>query len=180
MPLRLLLTAVFLIWSGCSSLSLQSDYDPKYDFSKLKYFTVIYPQNGAVTLTQERIAKAVTDEMVSKGFIETDKTHADFYIVFHLDVTTRKQVITDYRTIGLYPYYYGYRASIMTVPLEHEHTCEEARIIIDALDPNGNKIFWRGIATDRFHNFKTSDERKKYIREAVKQIMNAFPPKKRR
>ncbi|BDY13325.1 DUF4136 domain-containing protein [Hydrogenimonas cancrithermarum] len=179
MLLRLLLATLFLILGGCSSLNVQTDYNPGYDFSKLKRFAVIYPKNEAITLTQERIAKAVTDEMASKGFVETDKAHADFYIVFHLDVTTRKQVVTDYQAVGLYPYYYGYRTPIVMVPVEREYTYEEAKIIIDALDPHGNNIFWRGVATDRLHSFKTPNERMKYIREVVKEVMKSFPPKKR-
>jgi len=163
MILRLLLATLFLVWSGCSSLNVKSDYDPQFDFSTMKHFAIIYPHNGAITLTQDRIAKTLSNTMRAKGYLLTDPDHADFYIIFHTDVISKKQIVTDYQTVGLYPYYYGYGSANRLIPVEHEYTYDEAKIIIDALDPNGNKIFWRGVATDKLRDFKTPQERITYI-----------------
>jgi hypothetical protein len=165
-----------LIWllSACSSMKVSSDYDTAYNFKQLSTFAVVYPQKNR-SLTQERIAKALNEQMIAKGYTQTDQAHADFVLLFHTDVTQKKQVVTDYQTVGFYPYYgYGYHAP-MAVPVQREYSYDEAKIIIDALDPDGNKIFWRGVAADRLQSFDTPQERSEYIKSVIAETLASFP-----
>lgn len=172
----LLFPLVLLFFSACSTMTVNSDYDPKYDFRTLSSFAVVYPQKTN-TLTESRISEAVTMQMVKKGYRKTDRSTADFIILFHTDVTNKTQVVTDYQMVGYYPYYgYGYGAP-MAVPVQHEYNYDEGKIIIDALDPNGNKIFWRAVATDRLKSFDTPQERIEYIQKVVAETMASFPKK---
>lgn len=171
-----------LIFAGCSTMEVQSDYDPQFDFHTLETFAVVYPKKDAtVTLTQERIAEALVKQMQAKGYRQTDKAHADFYLLFHTDVTDKRQVVTDYQSMGLYPYYgyrYGYGAP-MVVPVQREYTYTEGKFIVDALNPKGNRIFWRGIATDELQKLKTPEERIGYINKVISKVLASFPDKKR-
>ncbi len=175
MPLRYLLSAlILLVFSACSTMRVDSDYNPKFDFGKLHTFAVIRPErDGVNTLTQERIAAALADAMRAKGYREVPKTKADFYVLFHTDVTNKRQVVTDYRSVGLYPYY-GYGAP-MVVPVQREYTYTEGKIIVDALDPSDKKIFWRGIAADTLKSLHTPEERMRYIRDVVAKVTASFP-----
>ncbi len=179
MILKTVLAAIFLIFAGCSTMEVDSDYNPKYDFSRLHTFSVIYPEkDGVSTLTQERIASALVEAMQKKGYVRTDRKDADFYLLFHTDVTEKRQVVTDYQRVGLYPYYgYGPYAP-MVVPVQREYEYTEGKIIVDALDPRGNKIFWRGIATDELRSLKTPRERIEYIRKVVDRVLESFPAAK--
>jgi len=171
---KLLAFALLLLLSGCSGLQLQSDYDPAFNFGRLETFAVVYPENNGVsTLTQSRIADAVRTQMQKKGYREVPKADADFIVLFHTDVTAKRQVVTDYQLVGLYPYY-GFGAS-MTVPVQREYSYEEGRIIVDALNPDGNRIFWRTTATDRLKSFDTPQERIGYIRKTVGEVLKSFP-----
>ncbi|WP_201352749.1 DUF4136 domain-containing protein [Hydrogenimonas urashimensis] len=173
-----LLIVLFFWLAGCSSLRVTSDYNPNYDFSKLERVAIFYPKSddNTISLAQQRFAKAIEDVMRQKGFFVSDKDNADFYILFHLDVTEKRQVVTDYQMVGLYPYYPGYWGYGMTVPVEREYTWTEGKFIIDAVDPEGNRIFWRGMATDRLKDFDTPQERIEYIRHIVAEVLKHFPP----
>ncbi|WP_345986546.1 DUF4136 domain-containing protein [Sulfurimonas sp. HSL-1656] len=173
---RLFSVGLLLLLAGCSGMQVQRDYDPEFDFKPLERFAVVYPlKDGVETLTQSRIANAITADMTKKGYLSVDKERADFVIVFHTDVTTRKQVTTDFQMVGFFPYYgYGYGAA-MTVPVQREYDYDEAKIIIDMLNPVGNKIFWRAVATDRLKHFDTPQERTAYINKVVAESLDAFP-----
>jgi hypothetical protein len=168
---------MLLLLAACSSMRVSSDYDPKYDFTSLTSFAVVYPKTEH-SLTQQRIAEALRLQMKAKGYKETDRDHADFIMLFHTDVTQKKQVVTDYQMVGYYPYYgYGYGAP-MAVPVQREYNYSEGKIIIDALDPDGNRVFWRGIATDQLHSFDTPQERSEYIKSVIAETLASFPNRK--
>ncbi len=179
MFIRILSAALLLLLAGCSRMQVQSDYDPAFDFTSLERFAVIYPkQEGLQTLTQSRIAQAITAEMDKKGYRAAEKSDADFIIIFHTDVTTKKQVVTDFQTVGFYPYYgYGYGIP-MTVPVEREYRYDEGKLIIDAFTPKDSKIFWRAVATDELKSFKTPEKRTAYIQKVIDEILKPFPGKR--
>ncbi len=180
MFIRILSLALLLLMTGCSTMQIQSDYDPKFDFAPLEQFAVVYPKKeGIETLTQGRIAAAITADMTQKGYRAVDKDEADFIIIFHTDVTTKKQVTSDFQMVGFFPYYgYGLGAS-MAIPVQREYTYDESKIIVDALNPNGNKIFWRSVATDQLQDFNTPEERTAYINKVIGDILKSFPQKRK-
>ena len=171
-----LLPALFILLVGCSTLKVQNDYDPAFDFATLRTFAVVYPQKEeTVSLTQTRIAEAISQTMQNKGYVPVPRSEADFVIVFHTDVTQRQQVVTDYRMIGFFPYYgYSFGAT-MAIPVQHEYSYDEGKIIIDALNPDGNRIFWRAMASDRLRDFDTPEERISYINSVVAETLKPFP-----
>lgn len=177
MNLRYLIPFLALFLGACSTMKVSSDYDPTFDFTPLASFAVVYPKSSdGHSLTQGRIADALVKEMKRKGYRESDKEHADFIVLFHTDVVSKQQVVTDYQMVGYYPYYGGYGwGAPMAVPVTREYNYDEGKIIIDALDPDGNKIFWRAVATDRLKTFDTPQERIEYIRTVVTQSLKSFP-----
>ncbi|WP_456452965.1 DUF4136 domain-containing protein [Hydrogenimonas sp.] len=170
-----------LLLAGCSSLQVSSDYDPEFDFSRLRKAAILYPESkdDVITLAQQRFAAAIEEELKRKGFTVTDRRHADFLVLFHLNVTERRQLVTDYEMVGLYPYAYyphWYGGYGMAVPVTREYTWTEGKFVVDVIDPKGNRIVWRGVATDRLKEFDTPQERAAYIRQVVAQVLKNFPP----
>ena len=168
--------------TGCSSLQVSSDYDPEYDFSHIRKIAILYPESGdhVVTLAQQRFARAIGETLARKGYtVVRDRQKADLLMLFHLNVTERRQLVTDYEMVGLYPYaYYPYwYGGYGMVPVTREYTYTEGKFIIDAVDPRGNRIVWRGVATDRLKELKTPEEREAYIRKVVADVLANFPPK---
>ena len=179
MIFRAFFVGMLLLFAGCSTMKVESDYDPKFDFKQLRTFAVVYPESrDGKTLTQARIAEALETHMVKKGYIRADKKSADFVMIFHTNVTTKQQLVTDYQMVGFYPMYgFGFGGAV-SVPVQNEYTYEEAKIIIDAVNPNGNKIFWRAVATDELQSFKTPEERIDYINHVVDRSLKSFPDRK--
>ncbi len=176
MVFRAIIWVLFIIIGGCSSIQVKNDYDPGFDFSRLKTFAILYNQSKAGnSLNQERISKAIKRELDIKGYKETEKKYADFYVVFHTNVTNKTQIVTDYKRVGLYPYRYW---ASPRIPVQRQYSYKEGKIIIDALSPKTKQIFWRGIATDRLQSFKSPEERIEYINRVINEVLKSFPPAK--
>ena len=177
--LHFVIAGLIVVLSGCSTLQVSSDYDPAYDFSGLRSVAILYPasSDGVIGLAQQRFQRAIAQTLREKGFqIVQNRDQADIYILFHLNVTERKQIVTDYQTVGLYPYYpawYGYPAM---VPVTEEYSWQEGKFVVDAVDPKTRRVVWRGVAVDRLKDFKTPRERIEYIRKVVRRIFQNFPP----
>ena len=175
MIFRIILAFLLVCLTGCSTVRVSNDFDPKFDFSRLQTFCMLYNQSSAGdALNQQRIARSLATELKIKCYTETDKKNADFYIVFHTQVTQKTQVVTDYQSVGLYPYRYW---NDPVVPIQKTYSYKMGKIIIDAVTPD-RVLFWRGIATDRLRSLKTPEERIAYIDKVVKDVLKAFPSRK--
>ncbi len=167
--------ALLFLFAGCSTLRVTSDYNSSFDFTRLKTFAIVYNRHGNSPM-QQRIVEALTRAFKAKGYVPASKGKADFYVVFHTNIKNRRQVITDYQRVGLYPYGFGTYAM---VPIQREYEYKEGKIIVDALDPKTRNIFWRGIATDRLKSHKNPDERMKYALQVATELLKSFPPARR-
>ncbi len=175
MVLRIILTALLICLTGCSTVQVSSDFDPKFKFSRLQTFSILYNRSSAGNaLNQKRIARALVTELETKGYTETEKNFADFFVVFHTQVKQKTQVVTDYKAVGLYPYHYS---NSPVVPVQRSYSFEKGKLIVDAVTPN-KILFWRGIATDRLKTLKTPAERTAYIDKVVRDVLKSFPAKK--
>jgi hypothetical protein len=172
-----LILATGLFFLGCSTIKVDTDYDPKFAFASLARYAIIYkPKEGSDTLTDDRIMHAINAAMAEKGYSSSEKADADFYVLFHTDVTSKTKIVTDYQQVGLYPYGYGYIGyGGMVIPTTHAYTYDEAKLIVDFIDPKENKIIWRGIATDRLKSLDTPEKRSRYIDEVITKLLKSFP-----
>ena len=168
--------ALAILFTGCSTMNVQTDYDPKFDFKMLRTYAVVVPHDqGGETLTQSRIATALNAQMVKKGYIAAEPEKADFIMSFHTHVTNKQQIVTDYQMMGYYPMYgFGFGGA-MAVPVQSEYNYKEGMIVIDALDRTGKNIFWQAVATDELQTFNTPEERIQYIYNVVDSSMKSFP-----
>jgi hypothetical protein len=53
----------------------------------------------------------------------------------------------------------------------------DGTMLLDFVDGNTKKLVWRGTASDTFTS-PTPDVVKRTVNEAVRQLMQAYPPKK--
>jgi hypothetical protein len=171
-----LLIALALFFTACSSISVDTDYNPAYDFHANKRFVMAYkPVEGSDTLTDDRIMAAITAQMERKGFTHVKASSTALQVHFKKSVTTKTEIETDY-SYGMYPY--GRRGA-MLMPTTTVSTYEEGKLVIDIVDPSTDKVVWRGIGTDSLDSFDTPAERTAYINDVIAQIMQNFPPEVR-
>lgn len=161
--------------TGCSSISVTSDYDPGIDFISYNTFSIY---NGAIKdsklesapLVKKRVLEAITNEMQKKGLTLTDSANAALTI-FTQAGTAEKMNVTDYG--------YGYGGWWGPSPYGrdiHVSYYTEASLIIDLVDNTKKELVWRGIGTGVVEQSGTPEERQQRIGEAVATILDQYPP----
>lgn len=164
-----------ILFAGCSSISVNQDYDPAYDFSKLKTygFIPITSEAGIDQLNADRLGEALKTNLNAKGFTLAEK--ADFGIALFFTKSTK----TDITTTGGYGYGYGYGyRGYGGMGHTDIYQYEEGTLVIDFIDMAENKLIWRGIGSGVLSENPSVEERTANINNAVMQILDQFPPSK--
>jgi len=163
-----LVTAILLV--GCSTISVNQDYDPGYDFSKLKTFGFIpiSPEAGIDQINANRFGDAIKKEMTAKGYTVSEKADFGVAILFGKETKTN---ITTYG-YGYGPYWGRYGGTTNVDVSQYD----EGTLIIDIIDLNKKELVWRGTGTGALNPNATVEERTANINNAVAQILAQFPP----
>jgi hypothetical protein len=161
----------WLIWGlligGCSDLSVDQDFDPKFDFGNFKTWSWAErtPQAdgpGAAdvsSLTHERIRAAIEQELRVKGYSMENPAGADFWVRHHAAIGQRIEV---YPGDG----WYG----------DDVRSYDEGTIVVDVLNPKDKRLVWRGTARGAVDPDLTPREQEERIQESVREILAQFPP----
>jgi hypothetical protein len=161
--------------TGCSSISVTSDYNPGTDFISYNTFSIYDgvikdSQLESAPLVKKRVLEAITNEMQKKGLTITDSSNASL-IIFAQAGTAEKMNVTDYG--------YGYGGWWGPNPYGRDIDVSyytEASLIIDLVDNTKKELVWRGIGTGVVQQSGTPEERQQRIDEAVAKILSQYPP----
>ncbi len=181
LPLLILSMA---LW-GCSSISVNSDYDSSTNFEALQTFSWVAEVEQAPedarqgnSLVTARIEEAVVRSLSAKGYRRVD-ANPDFQVGYSvstrrgIDVNSSPSMGVSYGRRGAYG---GMGVSASTTDVR-EYT--EGTLMIDMVDPGANQLIWRGTGQSRISESKTPEERTQNINEAVEKILAQFPPEKK-
>jgi hypothetical protein len=167
--LALIIMALFI--SACSTLRVTNDYDDRYDFSSIKTFAVVHKiKRGENTLIADRIKSALIKALMAKNLKEANPSKADVLFLYHLNVTNKTDIYTDYQMVG----FGRFGGTMVATPRSYNY--DEGKLIIDAFEPKTKKIIYRSVAIDELKDKKTPKEREKYINEVVFEALKTFPP----
>lgn len=175
-----LVVVVLAALTGCSSITVNYDYDSEVDFTKYKTFGWMAradqaPANAAEAQTasdllDRRIRNSVDAELASRGLVMAD-TQPDLEVVYHVGAQDKIQV-TDwgYRYSD---YYWGYGGRQIDV---NQYT--EGTLVIDLVDSATSNLVWRGSGTGVVDGAqRTPEEMQAKMNGIVAKIMKSFPPK---
>jgi Domain of unknown function (DUF4136) len=172
-------------------VKVQTDFDPKADFTKLKVWA--WPGDGPgqmkMALTKDDdpevlrkrfepvIVAAVEDVMAKKGFQKAAPGQApDFLVAYfglistNMDAQVMGQFIPGTMEWGIPPFE-GRTQSLKIY--------EQGSLVLDVMAPDHRPI-WRGIARAEVHREKPDAERNKNVQNAVNDLLKQFPPKKKK
>lgn len=163
--------------AGCSSLTVNYDYDTNVDWDKQKTWAWLGSQGGASSsdpaldsgLLGQRIRSSVEWEMKERGMTPSDEP--DVFVIYHVGSEEKIQV-TDwgYRYSD---YYWGYGGRQIDV---HQYT--EGMLVIDVVDAETKNLVWRGIGQKVIDQTQRSPEEvQERIDGIVNKIMASYPPK---
>ena len=170
MSLRLFAIVIAaLTIAGCSTITVNQDYNTDYDFSKLKTFGFlpITENSGIDQINANRIKDAINKNLSARGY--TPSEQADFGIALYFSTKTKTSVQD-------YGYGYGYGHWGMRDVEVSQY--DEGTLVIDFIDIAQKELVWRGSGTGVVSGSASTEERTTKINNAVTQILAQFPPTK--
>ena len=159
---------------GCSTISVNSDYDRSVNFEGLRTYDWLpesqekqHSPQVENTLVKSRVRRAVERELDKKGYRKVSEA-PDFYLAYHTAVQKKVDVQTvpaagrRGRWGGAYTDVYEY---------------DEGTLILDIVSPGKQELMWRGTAKAVMDWKDDPDTKTEKINEAVGKILERFPPK---
>lgn len=162
---------------GCSSVTVDSDFDHDVDFSKYKTFAW-YDHSGAEHQPQRpnqivdaRIHRAMAEELIKKGFTQTAPDTADFLVTYY---TSTESKIDVYHSGYGYGYgYWGGWWGPYGMPTTQVTQYDVGTLIVDIIDGSTNDLVWRGMIQKALAGNEGSEEK---VKGYVAQVLKSFPP----
>ena len=167
-----------MMMTGCSSTTVDSDFDHDIDFSKYKTFAWFdhshskYKPQHANQIVDARIHRAIAEELISKGFTQTAPDTADILITYH---TSTEQKIDVYHSGYGYGYGYwgGYWGPYGGMPTTTVSQYDVGTLILDVIDRSTNDLVWRGMIQKALSRSDSSEEK---VKKHAARLLHSFPP----
>ena len=159
--------------AGCSSLTVNSDWDRDAPFETFQTFqwkpVRAGAEGGAMTeLIQKRVERSAVMYLGDAGLKEAT-TDPDLLVVAHLGVADKVNV-TDWG----YSYsrdYWGYGGRNIDV-----YTYQEGTLIIDLIEAESTELVWRGWATKVVDGKSSPEQVDQEVDRVVAAILSRYPP----
>lgn len=177
--------------TSCSALSVMSDYDRDYDFTRqrtYRWVTESGQDSGDVfstnPLLKNRVQSAIDRELAARGFIAVSgSASAGLEIVVRAYVSEKS--MTRHEPAPFYPpvyrwgrgfRYYPWFDRFDGVPVVYQY--DEFLLLIDMIDRTGKRMVWNGSARGLLKRYRTGESMQKDIDFAVSEIFSDFPLQK--
>jgi hypothetical protein len=175
--------ALSMLMLACSSVTIKTDYDREYDFSKFKTYRwasgkEINPQDELQKhpLILKRVMEAVDKTLEAKGMTKVEEgTDFDLVVMVHAGTKEKMQVDNmggyygGYR--GWYDPWWGPYGGTTTVSYY-----EEATLVVDLVDWEHKELAWRGMATGIVKGDADADEQQERLNNLMTKIFANYPP----
>ncbi len=169
-----IISSLILITSCGPTLTVTNDYDHTANFSQYHTFRIVKleQQYQALSqLNQNRVIAAVRQQMIAKGFTETE--NSDLLVNITSILKNEKEIVANsYGYGGGYrPYAWGGGNMSTTVNVQNYIA---GSLIIEVAAAQGNKLLWEGIGNQDINS--PSSDPDKTVPVIVQKIMASFPP----
>ena len=167
---------MLFLFSSCSSVMVNSDYDKNTDFNSYKTFA--FQKSGIdkleiSDLDKKRILRAIDSEMTKKGFTKSEKPD----LLINIFTKEREQVdINQYNSNWGYgwrwggdPFMWGGQTTVTKTT--------EGTLFIDIIDANKKELIWQGEGNG--YLTRKTEEKEARINEFVTKILEQYPPEKK-
>ena len=189
MKRSIILIGFLLLCTGCATFSVNYDFDPEADFTRLKTYawSPVSEKSPMNELTMKRIKIAVDKQLKAKGLTVTSSENPDMLIALNAAREKRVDVQEwgyghddrDYSSDRWYPGrlpvtpegrdYFEYRRGVDT------YEYEVGTLVLDFVDAKKKELVWRGTASGVIDPGKTAEQ----IDGIIAKLLDNFPPPKR-
>ena len=169
---------LFLVGAlGCSSVSINYDYDPDADFSSYRsYAWMKNTQTSQNSLMDKRIQDAA-DFYLGRAGLQKLPDAPELLVVHHVGTQDKVDVQSygyayggsPYRRYGAYGAYGGGGVSVS------QYT--EGTLILDLIDAQTKQLVWRGTAQGTVEPGKSPDEIAAKLDSVFEKMFANYPPK---
>lgn len=152
------------------------DFDKDTNFSNYKTFAFAEGTPTPVSLTNQRIERAIESQLQAKGLTKVEG-NADLTVVFHCAITQETQLNTT--NLGGWGWGPGWRrwggggtaiTQVERIPV--------GTLIVDIGDATNKRYIWRGTASKTISS--KPEKNAKAIEGEVKKMFEKFPPEEKR
>jgi len=186
----ILVLFLLFLCTACSTVSVNTDFNPTYDFTQLKTYSWVNDGKAPSSDTRinndliiDRVCSAVEANLAARGFVKVNDSAADFKVSWHGAIEKKLRVDTIDHFYSPYGYGSLYRdpfwAGRSTMRTSTVREYEVGSILIDILDPVAHRLIWRGSGSKMLSTQTNSKETTQRINEAVAAILKDFPPVKK-
>ena len=182
-PMRVSILVLAAALAGCSSLKVNTEYDPAAPYASYKTYAWVAngpgPEEAPAIrnpIVQAQVVAAVDRELAKKGFTLTrPEANPDLLVSVH-GWSQQRIEVTNYGYSYGGAYAYGpYRPVPVTAGAD-VRTYTDGTMLLDFIDAKARKLVWRGTASDTFSSPDLGAV-KRSVDEAVRQLVDAYPPK---
>ena len=181
--LLLLLWCCWVAGAGCSSVRTSQDYRPNTNFSDLETYRFRAKEASRSTedsqtdpLVDERIRKAIVQDLDAKGYRQRNGSPPDFFIDYNYTV---RQVLEsdDVGTgFGIGTWGGGTFGGVGIGTGTNLYTREQGVLTIDFVNPQDGKVLWRGKGTLPVAEHWDPETKTEKVNELVTKVLAQFPP----
>lgn len=171
-----------LLLSACASKpNIDTDYNPDYDFSQIKtYYLSVdnnkdYRNQQGVSLVDQRIEKAIRENLNARGYTEVAKEQADTLVSYHVTAKDRVKVRNYNTSVGYSRYGYGHYGSVGYGTQTQVQNYQEGILLIDMVDPTMKKVVWRGQGSKKIDKSLSTEESNVILNEYITALFNKIP-----
>ncbi len=173
-----ILMAAALLPAQAMAQKVRVDYEHGNDFAKYKtYKWVKYKESPDVNqIVDQRITSAIDAEMMKEGLTKSE-TNPDLLIGYQASLSQQQQ-LTTYSSGGPgwgYGARWGYGWGGSSISTTTSNTINNGTLVVDLMDPQQQKLVFRGIGTDTLSDKPEKNAKK--IQKAVAKIFEKYPPK---
>jgi hypothetical protein len=186
---QLALVAAAATALACAEVRVKTDYDDGVDFAPLRTFAWIDPplreesrEDGASgadpfthnTLIDKRVRDEVEAWLTAHGYRAAAADEPpDFLLRYELVSRDVERDSPVFVTGGFGRYGHGYGSGV-GYGYSRSTTYQEGTLILDVIDPDSERIAWRGWGTSQARDLQIEPDR---LRKSVAAILQRFPPK---
>ncbi|MBA4153764.1 DUF4136 domain-containing protein [Flavobacterium sp.] len=175
--LKFLPLLLLFLFTSCSSVKVNYDYDKNVDFNQFK--TYAFQKSGIdkveiSDLDKKRILRAIDEQMTAKGFTKSETPD----LLVNIFTKEREQVdVNQFYAgwgygwgYGWNPYMWGGNTSV--------YSYVEGTLFIDLIDAKKKELIWQGQGVGVLT--QNIDKKEELIKEFVTKILEQYPPQQKK
>ncbi len=167
---------IILLFSSCSSIQINYDYDKKTDFTSYKTYNYYSDLNtGLSELDENRLLEALDAAMQLKGLQLSDTP--DFFI----NIKTSEFQGNSQSTVGVGLGGTGRNVGGgLSVGIPIGQNLVNRQISFDFIDDAKNGLFWQAVSESAYNPKATPEKREAQFNAIVAKILVKYPPEKKK